>query len=93
MSPDLARHFTVSDGRVWRVSEFFAPHLARAITAAESDPSSPVPLLFVSGADRRWIDSAPGNWVDVRIDVLVELLNRTRPMPILAWSMGGLSDG
>ena len=78
---------------MWRVSEFFASQLARADAADRGDLNPPHPLLFVNGTDRRWIELGPANWVDVRIEVLVELLNLTRPLPVLAWPLGGLSEG
>lgn len=86
-----AADLTAPDGRVWRVSEFFLSHIVR--TADAGDPTTPVPLLFASGTDRRSLESAPTNWADMRIEALVDLLHHTWPRPLLAWSLGGLSDG
>lgn len=93
MAPDVIRHFTAPDGRLWRVAEFFATHFVRGIAIEQGQRDARIPLLFVAGNDRRWVCSAPPDWADARIEVLVELLERAQPMPVIAWSMGGLSDG
>lgn len=80
MNQVLYRSFSDSAGRAWRVSELFATQLAREIAAAAAAPAVPVPLLFVSGAEQRWVAQAPDEWWDLPGATLERLLAESRPM-------------
>lgn len=76
----LYRSFSDSAGRAWRVSELFAMRLAREIAARAEAREVPVPLLFVSGAEQRWVAQAPDCWWDLPGETLERLLAGSRPM-------------
>ena len=80
MNQVLYRSFSDSAGRAWRVSELFASRLAREIAATALAQEVPVPLLFVSGAERRWVAQAPSEWWDLPGEKLEHLLAEARPM-------------
>lgn len=93
MNENLYRSFTDSDGRSWRVSEFFATTLIRRLNIDSGDEVGHVPLLLTSGEERRWTSHGPSDWPDVSEAELVALLSESVPMPDSIPGLGGYSDG
>ena len=93
MTDTHVRTFTAADGRVWRLSEFFATKLIRQLAIESGEDRVPVPLLLTCGDERRWVLEVPADWKDAPESTLVELLRNSVPIPAGAWYFGGLSDG
>ena len=92
MPQPLFRTFSDAAGRPWRVSELFAMPIAPELLAGTGEADPPIPLLFVSGNERRWVSHGPIQWWDVAEEKLIRLLADARALPHWVASFAGLVD-
>ena len=86
------RSFADDTGRTWRVSELFTGVQVRELTGGAGATGLPMPLLFVSGIDKRWVTNAPGGSRELACDELGRLLSEAREFPHWVGSFLGHFD-